>query len=56
MIFYTYERYLWELPSIVVADDSVGDAQTVDVANHTLQSFSVGVISHDHPCVSHQLS
>ena len=51
-----YERYLRELPSVVVADDTVGDPQTVDVAHHALQSLGVGVISHDHTCVPHQLS
>lgn len=53
---HTCDCYLWELPPIIVADNSVGHPQTVDVAHHTLQSFRIGVISHDHSCVSHKLS
>lgn len=50
------EPHLPDLPAIIVADNRVGDPQTVDVSHDAFQSVSVGVISHNHSSVSHQLS
>lgn len=49
------ESHLGELAPIVVANNSVGDSQPVQVAHDTLESLSIGIIGKDHTRVLHEL-
>ena len=47
--------YLGEEAAVVVADDAVGDAESVQVADHSLGAVRVRVVREQHPGVPHQL-